>query len=75
MKREPLAQFSQYEMDGDIDEVIKKLADVKKKFKKLGYIKIRMDIEDEWGYYDEHNIIIKITGEKELKNGRDLFKK
>jgi len=74
MKRETLVTFSDCMFEGDLGEVISKLSDIKKTWKKAGYIDIQIEIADEWGYYDEHNTVVKITGKKELINGRDLFK-
>ena len=74
MKRETLVSFGEYEINGDIDEVIKKFQKIRNVWKKAGYVDIKIEIDDEWGYYDEHNIIVKVTGVKEIKNGRDLFK-
>jgi len=62
-------------LNGDLGETIKKLASLKKTWQKGGYTDIHIEFEDEWGYYDEHNINVKLTGIKKVKNGRDLFKK
>lgn len=74
MKRELLESFGNYDLNGNIKDSIKKLKDLKTKWEKAGYKDVELEITDEWGYYDEHNIIIKVTGKKEIRNGRDLFK-
>lgn len=82
MKHELLVSFDNDALGGKIDESIKKLKEIKDVWTKAGYIDIHISFDDEWGYYDEHNIVVNITGTKrnevdpkKIKNGRDLFKK
>ena len=64
MKKERLKTDSAYDFDGSIDTIISNLKSVKKEFEKLGYTDISLEIEDEWGYYDEHDINVIYYGRK-----------
>jgi hypothetical protein len=46
-----------------IDEFVKYLQSIKKRFDKT-HKKITIQIEDEWGYYDEHWVNIKFYAER-----------
>ena len=65
MKTEELYSLGQYE-GKSIDDFIKELRDVKRAFKKAGYTNFTVDVKDEWGYYDEHNVCFVVNGQKQV---------
>jgi hypothetical protein len=74
-KEETLINWSVSDICGDLDDFINKIKFFKKDFKKSGYKKLRIDIEDKWGYYDEHDIDIVIYGTKEISKKKFIDKK
>jgi hypothetical protein len=66
MKKERLLSWSSYELEGSLDSVIEKLQQVKKDFNEKGYSDYTIDLEDEWGYYDEHTINFVVYGARTI---------
>ena len=64
MKSIALAHESASSFEGSIDSVICKLKDDKERYESKGYTNIRIEFEDQWGYYDEHWIDAVYYGEK-----------
>ena len=67
MKREELHTWSACEVDGSLDSFIEMLKEHRKNSEKQGYTNLRVAMEDEWGYYDDHWVTFVIYGEKEVK--------
>lgn len=65
-KEEKLGDDSKYDFDGPIEGVISRLQEKKAEYEKLGYTNIRVEFEDEWGYYDDHYLKIVYYGRKAL---------
>ncbi len=73
-KHEELYSLGQYE-EHPIDDFIKELRNVKRSFEKDGYTNFTVDVKDEWGYYDEHNVYFVVRGQKRIKKKKNESKR
>ena len=62
MKKETLHTWSACEIEGSIDSFIAMLKEFKENAEKKGYTNITVELEDEWGYYDDHWVSFVIKG-------------
>lgn len=65
-KRKTYRTDSVHDLEGPVEDVIKRLKEGKKDGKKQGYTDIRIDIIDQWGYYDDHWVDVAYSGIKQL---------
>lgn len=65
-KRETLYKENTGYFDQPLADFLKTIHQIKKDAKKKGYSNLRIDFEDEWGYYDEHWINMVISGERKI---------
>lgn len=78
MKHIKLESESASSFEGSVDSIIDKLKGIKKKYEDDGYTNIRIEFEDQWGYYDEHWIDVVYYGEKvekPVKNVKRVYEK
>lgn len=78
MKHIKLESESVSSFEGSVDSIIDKLKGIKKKYEGDGYTNIRIEFEDQWGYYDEHWIDAVFYGEKvekPVKNVKRVYEK
>jgi hypothetical protein len=57
-------KWEQYALDGDVDEVIKKIGDAAKEATEAGYSGLRFSVDDEGGWGGDSVIAIKLVGSR-----------
>ena len=65
-RRDKIVSWSDGCMDCTLDGFIQQLKDVESRHKEMGYSNFAVELEDEWGYYDDHYVNFVITAEIEV---------
>ena len=65
-RKDKIGYWSTYDVEGNLDDFIKKLRDVEFQYKEKGYSNFRVELVDEWGYYDDHSVNFEMTADVEV---------